>query len=85
MEGSEGECVWEVWIEAIGACILIILGELQMDAQNEEDFNFFNVEEEEENGHGADGKKRFVEKKGDSSVKKNRWFECKFSSFKEDS
>ena len=56
-----------------------------MDAQNEEDFNFFNVEEEEENGHGEDGKKRSVEKKGDSLVKKRIWFESILSSFKDDS
>ena len=64
MEGIEGKCVWEVWIKAIGSCILIRLGELQMDAQNEEALKFFNVEEDEENGDGADGKKRYVEKNG---------------------
>ena len=72
MEGSEGECVWEVCIESIGACILIRLGELQMDAQIEEALKLFNVEEEEENRHGKDEKKRSMEKKGDSSVKKSR-------------
>lgn len=56
-----------------------------MDAQNEEAVKFFNVEEDEENGYGADGKTRSVEKKGDSSVKKNSWFESTLSSFKEDS
>jgi len=56
-----------------------------MDAQNEEAVKFFNGEEEGENGHGADGKKRSVEKKGDSSVKRSSWFESTLSSFKEDS
>ena len=81
MEGSEGECVWDVWIEAIRACIMIILRELQMDSQNEEAIKFFNVEEDEENGHGEDGKKRYMEKSGDSSVKKSSWLSphCHFS------
>ena len=43
-----------------------------MDSQNEEAVKFFNVEEEEENRHGKDEKKRSMEKKGDSSVKKSR-------------
>ena len=72
MVGSEGGCVW---IKSVGVCILIILREVQMDSQNEEAIKFFNVEEEEDNGHGAYGKKRFVEKKGDSLVKKSSWFE----------
>ena len=41
-----------------------------MDSQNEEAVKFFNVEEDEENGHGADGKKRYMDKKGDSLVKR---------------
>ena len=85
MEGSEGECVWDVLIEAIGACIVIRIGELQMGTQNDESIKFFNVEEEEENGHGKDKKKRSMEKKGDSSVRKSSWFESTLSSFKEDS
>ena len=63
---------------------MIIVRELQMDSQNEEAIKFFNVEEDEENGHGADGKKRYMEKNGDSSVKKSSWFESILSSFKED-
>ena len=46
-----------------------------MDAQKEEALNFFNVEEEEENVHGADGKKISMEKNGDSSIKKSNLFE----------
>ena len=56
-----------------------------MDAQNEEAIKFFNVEEEEENGHGEDGKKRYMEKNEDSLVKKSNWFESTLSFFKEDS
>ena len=56
-----------------------------MDSQNEEAVKFFNVEEDEENGHGEDGKKRYMEKNRDSSVKKSSWFESTVSFFKEDS